>query len=186
MATSFKRVISHPDELGDLATKEIGTEDANVLAIEDGPTVLASTATEDTAPAVVEVDDHMEKNPSVQMRFQAASSNVSLPSSLSGSSTGLFVDFHDEQITHDTQRNEAHLFRVDSTKSVGSGSGAWGWFQDVHGAEKNNSFKKKVPSRIIDTSHESMDDGKLGAAALNLSILLFAKLVVTRSPQLFP
>ena len=172
MATSIKRVVPHPDELGKLAKKTTVKADAKDLATEDDRKKAASTTAADTSPAIVEVDD-------VQVRFRA-SSNCSYSSSLSGSFTGL-LDFHEELNTHDSRRNEAHLPRVDSTKSVGSASGTWGWFQD-DGASKNNSFK---PLRMIESSHNAVENGMLLASSVNLSIALGCKCVI-RSPQHIP
>ena len=179
MATSIKRVVSHPDELGNPAKKITMKGDAKDLATDDDRKKTPSTTAADTSPAIVEMEDPMETKPAVQVRFRA-SSNCSYSSSLSGSFTGL-LDFHEELNTHDSRRNEAHLPRVDSTKSVGSASGTWGWFQD-DGASKNNSFK---PLRMIESSHNAVENGMLLASSVNLSIALGCKCVI-RSPQHIP
>ena len=158
MATSLKRVISHPEEVGKLAKKTTMQIDAKDSVIEDDRIVPALTATEIAPPAVVEVDNPIENVPVVHVRFQEALSDVSFPSSLSETSTGVLVDF----IPRDSGRNETQFHRVDSANSVGSGSGgSWGWFQEVHGTPQ-----------MMNISQHFVDDGELGSALILVSIVL--------------
>jgi hypothetical protein len=172
MSSSFKRVISHPDELGNISKKvTMEEENAKELAAKNASTRSTSPS---TPPAVVEVDDVMvveEENEAKLGPHVGAYTHSSTASSLSDRShteAQLEKLFNEEMISIQedvagVRRNYAqlpsasNLTRVESTKSVDS----WGWFQDVHGSEgnKNNSFKRKTnndddgPAQMVDISH---------------------------------
>jgi hypothetical protein len=174
MSSSFKRVISHPDELGNM-TKKVTVEE---VAAKELASKNEGTASPSNPPAVVEleVDDAVVENEAKLGHRLRASSSAG--SSLSDRSDQLDAWFHEEMIAIQDEvaglrRNDAqlpaaiNLTRVESARSVDSAKGsesvAWGWFQDVHGQEgnKNNSFKKRTnsdydgPSQMVDISHPS-------------------------------
>jgi len=180
MSTSFKRVISHPEELGNLSKKmsmdvneKTGAEKELKL-----PAMTVSEAESPPAAVIIESDDQLNVSPSAAFR---------------GFSTLSADDKEESMSLSGISRNELNLARLDSKASevmvrpqrAGSGSsGTFGWFIDVHGADSTPKTKeeKKVPARkelhveteddvgeeeeeptqFIDISQQGMDNGKLG------------------------
>lgn len=176
MSTSFKRVISHPEELGNLhkkmdIKKEESTKHESSLKKQEVP-LEAVLIEEDTTTSLRPPVD----SPAGFRGVSTLSADQSIG------------DEQEETVSFSgISRNELNLARLDSkssdimgrTQRTGSGSsGTFGWFIDVHGGgeqgtpkvkeeekKKSASNKKEEdagdeePTQFIDISQQNMDSG---------------------------
>jgi ribosomal protein L23 len=173
MSTSFKRVISHPEELGNLNKKMSMGVNENVTDEVGNDSKLPATSEDETLPAaiIIENDEAQPERESPVALFRGIST-------LTDNDKSARFDTEESLSQSGLSRNELNLARLDSRASdamvrsqrAGSGSsGTFGWFIDVHGGESTPKLKeeeKKVPAKHLG---DDVDDGEESTQFIDIS-----------------
>jgi hypothetical protein len=183
MSTSFKRVISHPDEVGQIS-KKMSTGLPWPEQEQQHAMMTTAASAETPPPAVVECDDNQQPEPSSsvmpfsvprplnQRSFSSSSSSLSDRSEDHDSTKD-----DDDDMMNETEGSlpiEIPLSRIDSGLScdssvragnrspTGSGSGTWGWYPDEHVGNPDDlqgDTEDYGPSRLIDICQQDVNNG---------------------------